>query len=130
MHGNIRKYYVANRKGKRKHENIIQMESTNLPEAFANLDRRLPENCVEYFLFLIDSIPGTRHVLSELHAVRNVAVDLCDSLTKDYIWQRGEFQLTLKKERGMQPCTMTRERRQEGDFSPEGECETISDQYG
>ncbi|RYP49007.1 hypothetical protein DL768_005198 [Monosporascus sp. mg162] len=67
---------------------------------FQEFPRMLPENCVEYMLFMIDSRVESRKLLSDLEAVRKAAVQLCDRFTKDYIWQRDVFQLHIKNENG------------------------------
>lgn len=66
-------------------------------EGFA---RTLPENCVEYMLFVIEADTEPRKVLSNLEAVRKAGVRLCTQLTKDYIWQRDGFSLEIKSEQG------------------------------
>ena len=63
-------------------------------------DRQLSENCVEYFLFLVDEETDPRKCLIQLEALRRSAIQLTQSLTKDYIWQRDDFQLELKIEQG------------------------------
>ncbi|KFA72376.1 hypothetical protein S40288_05595 [Stachybotrys chartarum IBT 40288] len=64
-------------------------------------ERQMAENCVEYFLFLIDGQADSRHHLSKLESIRKAALQLSQSLTKDYIWQRDEFQLELRSENGL-----------------------------
>lgn len=69
-------------------------------DGFQGLDRILPENCVEYMLFIIDANAQPKKVLSSLEAVRKAAVQLSNQLTKDYIWQRDGFSLASKTEMG------------------------------
>ena len=69
--------------------------------ADTGFERQLAENCVEYYLFLIDEQADTRHHLARLESLRKTAVQLSQSLTKDYIWQRDEFQLESKTENGV-----------------------------
>ncbi|KAI1332259.1 SGT1-domain-containing protein [Xylariaceae sp. FL0255] len=59
--------------------------------------RRLPENYVEYMLVIVDSDIERRDMLSHLENVRKTAAQLCNTLTKDYIWQRDSFQLHVKR---------------------------------
>ncbi|KAL2203639.1 SGT1-domain-containing protein [Sarocladium strictum] len=61
----------------------------------------LPENCVEYYLFLVGAQLETRKKLSQLESVRQSALKLSQDLTKDYIWQREDFNLELKTEGGL-----------------------------
>ncbi|KAL1867841.1 hypothetical protein VTK73DRAFT_3922 [Phialemonium thermophilum] len=73
-------------------------------EGFTGFDRQLPENCVEYMIFLIDTSTGqkdVRKILSRLDAVRKEAVRLSDELTNHYIWQRESFALETKSEGGL-----------------------------
>ncbi|RSM12915.1 hypothetical protein CEP52_002267 [Fusarium oligoseptatum] len=67
----------------------------------AGLNNQLPDNCVEYLLFVLDSQLEARRQLSQIEAVRKSAIDLATSLTGDYIWQKDEFNLTLKNEQGL-----------------------------
>lgn len=62
----------------------------------------LPEDCVEYVVVLVEdiSIKQSRSPLQQLETVRKTAMQLCDSLAKDYIWQRDEFKLDLKNQQG------------------------------
>ena len=75
------------------------------PEAgLSGFDKELSENSVEYLLFVIDKQSDARALLAQLEALRKAALELCRSLTKDYIWQRDEFNLELKNERGKCIC--------------------------
>ncbi|KND93082.1 Protein SGT1 [Tolypocladium ophioglossoides CBS 100239] len=64
-------------------------------------ERQLSENCVEYFLFLLDEETDARKTLLQLEALRREAVQLAQTLTKDYIWQRDDFQLELETGQGL-----------------------------
>lgn len=64
------------------------------------LERQLPENNVEYLLFLVDEQIDVRNHLAGLEIVRKAAVQLSHTFTVDYIWQRDEFNLALKNETG------------------------------
>jgi hypothetical protein len=61
----------------------------------------LPENCLEYMLFILDTSSSTDNTLPALEDVRKAAVRLTDELTGDYIWQRGSFNLELKRDKGL-----------------------------
>lgn len=76
----------------------------SLAERFDNLPRRLPEDCVEYCVFILDSkLKSQKQILAQLDVVRRESSRLTDSLLKDYIWQRGDFKLEIKSEEGMPP---------------------------
>ncbi|KAH7157215.1 SGT1 protein-domain-containing protein [Dactylonectria macrodidyma] len=64
-------------------------------------ERQLPDNCVEYLLFVLHSQLDVRRQLSQIESIRKSAIQLASSLTKDYIWQKDEFNLELKNERGL-----------------------------
>ncbi|KAH6982798.1 SGT1 protein-domain-containing protein [Ilyonectria sp. MPI-CAGE-AT-0026] len=64
-------------------------------------ERQLPDNCVEYLLFVLDSQLDARKQLSQIESIRKSALQLASSLTKDYIWQKDEFNLELKTEQGL-----------------------------
>lgn len=68
---------------------------------FKGFERSLPENCVEYMLFVIDAQLQQQHVFSRLDAVRKAAVQLSSRLTSDYIWQRDAFSVEVKNEKGV-----------------------------
>ncbi|KAM7193772.1 protein ecdysoneless [Naviculisporaceae sp. PSN 640] len=69
-------------------------------EGFGGFRMTLPENCVEYMLFVIeDGVPESRR-LQNLEAVRKAAMKTAGDLTKDYIWQRDSFALETKMEKG------------------------------
>lgn len=63
--------------------------------------RQLPENCVEYILFVIDDQLEARRKLSALESVRKRAMQLAGSLTMDYIWQRDALNLEVKNDHGL-----------------------------
>ncbi|KAG7417976.1 SGT1 protein-domain-containing protein [Fusarium sp. MPI-SDFR-AT-0072] len=66
-----------------------------------NFTNQLPDNCVEYLLFSIDPQVNIRKQLAQIENVRKSAIELAATLTKDYIWQKDEFNLTLKNENGL-----------------------------
>ncbi|OIW26834.1 SGT1-domain-containing protein [Coniochaeta ligniaria NRRL 30616] len=70
-------------------------------EGFQGFQMQLPENCIEYMLFILDAQVDNKKVLSSLEEVRKAALRLADDLTKDYIWQRDSFNLELKHEKGL-----------------------------
>ncbi|TFB06812.1 Protein ecdysoneless-like protein [Trichoderma ghanense] len=75
--------------------------SSNIGEA-ENAAQPLSENTLEYMLFVIDSQQADpRKARTRLEAIRKAAVELAQSLTKDYIWQREGFEISLKSEHGL-----------------------------
>ncbi|KAI1406342.1 SGT1-domain-containing protein [Hypoxylon fuscum] len=68
---------------------------------FDPFPRKLPENCVEYLLFIIQDKLEARSLLLELESIRKAAVQLCDSVAKGYIWQRDSFQLRIERDQGL-----------------------------
>lgn len=66
---------------------------------FDGFERQLPDNCVEYLLF-IDVHQDTRRQLSQIETIRKAALQLSNTLARDYIWQKDEFNLELKTENG------------------------------
>lgn len=63
--------------------------------------RTVPDNCVEYMLFVLDDTLKPRGLLSELETIRRAAMQLCVNTAGDYIWQRDSFQLQVKREGGL-----------------------------
>lgn len=65
---------------------------------------QLSENTVEYMLFVVENQqPEARKARTSLETIRKAAVELVQSLTKDYIWQREGFEISLKSEHGEFP---------------------------
>ncbi|KAM0451488.1 hypothetical protein ACHAPV_010000 [Trichoderma viride] len=74
----------------------------NVGESEAAVAGQLPENTVEYMLFMIDSQQTeARKTRPRLETIRKSAVELVQSLTKDYIWQREGFEISFKSENGL-----------------------------
>ncbi|KAK1248128.1 hypothetical protein MKX08_006348 [Trichoderma sp. CBMAI-0020] len=74
----------------------------NVGETEAAVAGQLPENTVEYMLFVIDSQQTeARKTRPRLETIRKAAVELVQSLTKDYIWQREGFEISFKSENGL-----------------------------
>ncbi|KAG6148319.1 hypothetical protein E4U35_000270 [Claviceps purpurea] len=61
----------------------------------------IAENCVEYYLFIIDHQSDHVTLARTLETLRRAAVELCQSLTNCYIWQRDEFSVELKISHGL-----------------------------
>jgi hypothetical protein len=70
-------------------------------EGFTGFPKHLPEDCVEYCLYVIDSsLKSPKELLGQLDAVRKEALKLTDRLLKDYIWQRESFKVDLESGKG------------------------------
>lgn len=67
-------------------------------EDFEGFRMRLPEDCVEYMLFVIGE--KTDNGLPGLEAIRKAANQKLDEIAKDYIWQREPFKLETKVQKG------------------------------
>lgn len=78
-------------------------------EGFEGFPKRLPEDCVEYSLFIIDSrLKSQKELLGKLEEVRKESLKLVESLLKEYIWQRESFKLELESGKG--PLSITHAR--------------------
>lgn len=64
---------------------------------------QIAENCAEYYLFLVKEQANNQTQLQQLEILRKAAINLCNSLTNDYIWQRDGFNLELKSSQGKHP---------------------------
>lgn len=70
-------------------------------EGFDGFPKHLPEDCVEYMLFIIDSrLNSQKEILQRLEIVRKAASKFQGQLLKKYIWQRDSYDLNLKIESG------------------------------
>lgn len=70
-------------------------------EGFDGFPKRLPEDCVEYSLYIIDpKLKSQKDLLSRLEDVRKESLNLLKDLTKDYIWQRDGFKVDMKTGKG------------------------------
>ncbi|KAJ9647345.1 hypothetical protein H2199_002334 [Coniosporium tulheliwenetii] len=69
-------------------------------EGFSGFPKRLPEDCVEYIIFIIDAKLSEAQIRGRLQAIQRASSDLTKKLLKDYIWQRDAFNLDLIREDG------------------------------
>lgn len=68
---------------------------------FDGFPKRLPDDCVEYSLFVIDAkLKSQKELVSRLETIRKEAHKLADGLLQEYIWQRDGFKLELESEKG------------------------------
>lgn len=69
-------------------------------EGFDGFPKRLPDDCIEYTLNIIDWKLEDAAIRSRLREVQKGATELTKKLLKDYIWQREIFRLDLVRENG------------------------------
>ena len=67
-------------------------------EGFDGFPRILPDDCVQYTLYMIDPNLGNLEIRAQLRKVQAAAAALCKELLNDFIWQRDDFSLDLKQE--------------------------------
>ncbi|KAK5016925.1 hypothetical protein LTR60_002171, partial [Cryomyces antarcticus] len=68
-------------------------------EGFNGFPKRLPEDCVEYVVYIVDSkLNSETQVRSRLKEFQSAAIALSKRLLKDYIWQRESFALEVQRE--------------------------------
>ncbi|SPO01326.1 related to sgt1 protein [Cephalotrichum gorgonifer] len=75
-----------------------------IKDQYGGLDIKLAENYVEYALFVLpenEEGSSARKQLSLLETIRKYALDLSARLTANFIWQRGEFNLSMRNEPGL-----------------------------
>lgn len=73
-------------------------------EGFDGFPKRLPEDCVEYFIHVLDEqFKNPTKNRARLDAILKHSTELKKSLLKDYIWQREEFALRLHTQLAPQP---------------------------
>ena len=78
-------------------------------EGFDGFPKRLPEDCIEYAIYVIDNHGGANKIKKKtrLRQVEQEAIGLSRSLLKDYIWQREAFSLNLNHEDGRKNVLVT-----------------------
>lgn len=80
----------------------IKNEFQGFEDGFEGFPKHLPDDCVEYSLFVIDSkLKSQKELRARLEAVRKESTKLTDSLLKDYIWQRDAFSLQFESGNGI-----------------------------
>lgn len=70
-------------------------------DGFDGFPRNLPEDTVEYVVHVVDPKLSGAEAKSRLNAIDRAASELKKQYLKDYIWQRDDFNLQLKRENGM-----------------------------
>ena len=75
-------------------------------EGFDGFPKKLPEDCMEYTIYIIDSKLQDSEIHEQLRQVQTAGTELTNKLLKDFIWQREGIQLNLKYEGG-EPSAFT-----------------------
>ncbi|KAL2752187.1 hypothetical protein ACRALDRAFT_2030408 [Sodiomyces alcalophilus JCM 7366] len=76
----------------------------DLTQSMQGFERRLPENCVEYFLFLVEEPElDRRRQISKLEELRRSALQFSKGILADYIWQKDEFNLEVRNDSNLPP---------------------------
>lgn len=72
-----------------------------LDEGFNGFPQRLPDNCIEYIIQIINPKLEDAAIRTRLREVQRAATELTKSLLKEYIWQRETFRLDIVRDNGM-----------------------------
>lgn len=67
-------------------------------EGFAGFPTSLPEDCVEYTIYILDFKITDLERRERLRQVQGAVIKLTNGLLKDFIWQRESFKLSLERE--------------------------------
>lgn len=70
-------------------------------EGFDGFPRGLPDDCVDYALYIIDTKLQQIDIRHKLREVQKSANVLTKKLLEGYIWQRDNFKLNFAQEKGM-----------------------------
>ena len=69
-------------------------------EGFDGFPKSLPEDCIEYTIYILDSALTDLERREKLRQVQNAGIKLTNQLLRDFIWQRESFKLSLEREDG------------------------------
>ncbi|KAL8652954.1 MAG: hypothetical protein Q9210_002379 [Variospora velana] len=69
-------------------------------EGFDGFPKILPDDCVQYTVYIIDSRLNDFNVREQLRKVQAATNALCKNLLKDFIWQRDGFGLEMVQQKG------------------------------
>ena len=69
-------------------------------EGFDGFPKSLPEDCVEYTIYILNSSLTNLETREQLRQIQSAAMKLTQELLKDFIWQRESFKLSLEREDG------------------------------
>ncbi|KAE9980371.1 hypothetical protein EG327_006581 [Venturia inaequalis] len=73
---------------------------SNFENGFKPFLKSLPDDTIVYVIYIIDSKLADAQIRSRLNIVLQAANVLIKKYLKDYIWQRDDFKLALKREDG------------------------------
>ena len=69
-------------------------------EGFNGFPKQLPEDCVEYTIYLLDENLADLERRERLRQILRAGTSLTNELLKGFIWQRENFRLSLEREDG------------------------------
>lgn len=89
-------------------------------DGFQGFPKRLPDDCVEYSIFIIDQKFKAQEALlrNRLKEIQNAATELSKKFLKDYIWQRDSFHLDLEHPHKLSNSDNAKTKQDEKDQSP------------
>ena len=67
---------------------------------FQEFPRRLPDDCVEYSIYVLDQTLKDDEIRERLRNLHTATNNLTRKLLKDFIWQREDLSLELVREDG------------------------------
>jgi hypothetical protein len=70
-------------------------------EGFSGFPKQLPEDCLEFVVFVVNSKLNDLQTRERLQAFQRKSNELVKKNLKDYIWQRDVFKLDLERKDGM-----------------------------
>ncbi|OCK77254.1 SGT1-domain-containing protein [Lepidopterella palustris CBS 459.81] len=88
--------------------NLAQDNFKWFGEGFSGFPKRLPEDCIEYIIHIINPTLSPNQTRAHLLSLQKASSLLQKKLLKDYIWQRDPFALSLVHEEGqwlLRGCT-------------------------
>lgn len=65
--------------------------------------RALPDDTIQYFIYILDDTQSTAQLHARLETVIDVANQIVNDWGKEYIWQRESFGLEITEAEGRQP---------------------------
>ena len=69
-------------------------------EGFNGFPINLPEDCVEYAIYIVDAKLLDSEVHEQLRQVQTAGIKLTNQLLTDFIWQREGIKFELKRDNG------------------------------
>ena len=71
-----------------------------LGEGFEGFPKILPEDCVEYTIYIVESKYNDPERREQLRKIQTAGLKMIKELTKDFIWQREAINLVIEREDG------------------------------